>query len=176
MIAQLNPRERWALVAGGLVVLVTIIYLGIISPYLNALNLLDTRIIARQRQVKEVQALRQEYLQLQRQTAEAEQRMAKAGAGFSLFAFVEAVTVQVATKENLVYMRPQQPSAQGEFSEESVEIKLEKIRIDQLVRLLYSVESADAYLQVKSLRVRTRFDNRSMLDAVLTISSFGRSK
>jgi type II secretory pathway component PulM len=37
MIAQLNPRERWALVAGGLVVLVTIIYLGIISPYLNAL-------------------------------------------------------------------------------------------------------------------------------------------
>jgi general secretion pathway protein M len=175
MIAQLSQRERWALIVGAIVILVTILYLGVISPYLNALNLLDTRIAARQRQVQEVQALRLEYLRLQRQLSDSEARMAKGSAGFSLFSFVEAVTVQVATKENLVYMRPQPPSTQGDFREESVEIRLDRIRLDQLVRLLYSIESADAYLQVKNLRVRTRFDNRTQLDVVLTISSYGRS-
>ena len=92
---------------------------------------------------------------------------------FSLFSFIEATEAQVASKENLVYMRPQPSVDQNEFREESVEIKLEKIRLDQLVQLLYEIESANAFLKVKTLRVKTRFDNKSELDAVMTISSMG---
>jgi general secretion pathway protein M len=111
---------------------------------------------------------------LQRQLAEAEKKLAK-GENFSLFSFVEAITAQAATKENLVYMRPQPVSVQEDFKEESVEIKLERIRLDQLVRLLYEIDAANAYLQVKNLRIKTRFDDQSQLNAVLTISSYGRS-
>jgi general secretion pathway protein M len=174
MITQLSRRERIVLAAGGIVVIAAILFLGVVAPYQNALALLDTKIEARQRQVKDVQHLRHEYLLLQRQLAEAEKKLAK-GENFSLFSFVEAITAQAATKENLVYMRPQPVSVQEDFKEESVEIKLERIRLDQLVRLLYEIDAANAYLQVKNLRIKTRFDDQSQLNAVLTISSYGRS-
>jgi general secretion pathway protein M len=173
-LSQLSRRDRTALIVGGIVVLITIVVFGLVLPYQGAMSRLDSRIETRQKQVREVDALQQEYRVLQQQLAEAQNRLAKSR-GFSLFSFIESQTTQVATKENLVYMRPQQTAARDGRQEESVEIKLEKLSLDQLVRFLFSVESADAYLQVKNLRVRTRFDDPSLLDATMTISSFGGS-
>jgi general secretion pathway protein M len=72
-------------------------------------------------------------------------------------------------------MRPQPVAVKDEFKEESVEIKLEKIALDQLVRILYQIDTADAFLQVKNLRLKIRFDNKAQLDAVLTISAYERN-
>lgn len=173
-LSQLSRRDRMALIVGGIVVLATVVAFGLILPYQEALARLDSRIATRQKQVREVQALQQEYRILKRQLAQAQSRLDQSR-GFSLFSFIESQTTQVATKENLVYMRPQQTAVREDRKEESVEIKLEKLRLDQLVRFLYGIESADAYLQVKNLRVRSRFDDRSLLDATMTISSFGGS-
>jgi general secretion pathway protein M len=174
MIANLSQREKVILALGAAVVLATLLFLGVIDPYRGAMVRLDSQISSRQRQLQKIHVLRGEYLALQRQQAQVDARMAR-GKDFSLFSFVENVTGQVASKENLVYMRPQPSSVQDTVREDSVEIKLEKIRLNQLVRLLYAIDSADACLQVKSLRVKTRFDDRTLLDAVLTISSFGRN-
>jgi general secretion pathway protein M len=173
-LPQPSRRDRTALIVGGIVVLAAVSVFGLVLPYRGAMDRLDSRIATRQKQVREVQALQQEYRGLQRQLAQAQKRLASSG-GFSLFSFIESQAAQVATKENLVYMRPQQSAAREGYQEESVEIKLEKLRLDQLVRFLYGIESAEAYLQVKNLRVRTRFDDRSLLDATMTISSFGGS-
>ncbi|MBE0596322.1 MAG: type II secretion system protein M [Desulfuromonadales bacterium] len=173
-LPQINPRERLALIVGALVVLMTVLVMGVILPYRAAMANLDTRIASRQQQAQEIQSLRQEYLLLQRQLAEAEARAAKSR-DFSLFSFIENTAGQVAGRENLVYMRPQVGATQDGIREEAVEVKLEKVQLDQLIRFLHALESTDAYLQVKNLRVRTRFDNRAQIDAVMTISMFGRS-
>ncbi len=174
MISNLSQRERIVLAIGAVAVLATLLWVAVIAPYQQALDRLDTKIAARERQVQKVQLLRNEYLVLQRQLNEANSQLT-AGAGFSLFSFVENLITQVATKENLVYMRPQPVSVQGGFKENSVEIKVEKIRLDQLVRMLYAIDSAKAYLKVKNARIKRRFDDHSLIDAVLTISSFGKS-
>jgi general secretion pathway protein M len=173
-LPQLSRRDQIALSIGGAVVLVTVIVMGIILPYHNTLVRLDAKIAAGQRQVREMQEMRQEYLALQRQVAEAENRLAGAQ-GFSLFSFVESAATRVAGRENLIYMRPQTAAAQEGIREEAVEVKLEKLRLDQLIRFLYALESADAHLQVKNLRVRSRFDNRAQLDALMTVSMYGRN-
>lgn len=173
-LPQINPRERLVLIVGAVFVLATLIYLGIVSPYQKAMRRLDARIVSQQKQVRQIQDLRQEYLELQQQLAEAETRLDK-GQGFSLFTFVETTAAREAGREKLVYMRPQTGSTQEGFREESVEIKLEKVRLDQLVRFLYDFESADAALQIKNLRIRARFDDKSLLDAVLTVSMYGRA-
>ena len=174
MISNLSQREKVILALGAAVVLATLLFMGVIAPYRGAMVRLDNQISSRQRQVQHVQALRSAYLTLQRQQAQVDARMARSK-DFSLFSFVENITGQVASKENLVYMRPQPSSVQDTVRENSVEIKLEKIRLDQLIRLLYAIDSTDACLQVKNLRVKTRFDDRTLLDAVLTISSYGRN-
>ena len=78
-------------------------------------------------------------------------------------------------RENLASMRPQPPAAVGEFREESVEVRLERVRLGQLVQLLFALDSAEAYLKVKELRIKSRFDDRSLLDAVLTVASYRRN-
>ncbi len=173
MIANLSQRERIILAGGALFVAITLFYLLVWTPYNAALETLDAKIRSKQKQVVEVQALQRDFQNLNTQIRQAETQLSR-GTTFSLFSFIEATEAQVASKENLVYMRPQPSVDQNEFREESVEIKLEKIRLDQLVQLLYEIESANAFLKVKTLRVKTRFDNKSELDAVMTISSMGK--
>jgi general secretion pathway protein M len=174
MISNLSPRDRNALLIGLAAVLLAVFYLGIVSPYQSAIARLDSQIASRQRQLQEVQVLRQKYLSLQGELTQAERR-GVSNRNFSLFSFVENLTGQIASRENLVYMRPQPVAVKDEFKEESVEIKLEKIALDQLVRILYQIDTADAFLQVKNLRLKIRFDNKAQLDAVLTISAYERN-
>lgn len=174
MISNLSPRDRNALLIGLAAVFIAVFYLGIVSPYQSAITRLDSQIASRQRQLQEVQVLRQKYLSLQGELAQAERRGAS-NRNFSLFSFVENLTGQIASRENLVYMRPQPVAVKDEFKEESVEIKLEKIALDQLVRILYQIDTADAFLQVKNLRLKIRFDNKAQFDAVLTISAYERN-
>ncbi|MGE4580607.1 MAG: type II secretion system protein GspM [Desulfuromonadales bacterium] len=175
MIANLTLRERLILTAGGLFVLLALAYLLVWSPYRNAMERFDSQITSRQRQMGEIQQLRQEFLRLNQRIAQAEAQLARARS-FSLFSFVEEAGARIASRENLVSMRPQPASEQNGFREEAVEIKLEKIRLDQLVQLLYEIETTEAFLRVKNLRVKTRFDNRSQLDATLVIASLGKSQ
>jgi general secretion pathway protein M len=174
MISNLSPRDRNALLIGLAAVLIAVFYLGIVSPYQSAIARLDSQIASRQRQLQEVQVLRQRYLSLQGELTQAERR-GVSNRNFSLFSFVENLTGQIASRENLVYMRPQPVAVKDEYKEESVEIKLEKIPLDQLVRILYQIDTADAFLQVKNLRLKIRFDNKAQLDAVLTISAYARN-
>lgn len=174
MMSQLSRRDRIALAFGAAAILVTLAFLGVVEPYRASKERLQGQIAARERQLAEVRQLRQEYLQLQKQV-EAGRGQLERSEGFSLFTFVEQLITQVARKDNLVYMRPQQASVRDEVREESVEIKLEKIEIDQLVRLLYRIDTSEAFLGVKSMRLKTRFDDQSLFDVVLTIASYGRN-
>ena len=174
MIERLSSRDTYALLLGGVVVLITLVWLGIIDPYQQAMANLQSKVTSRERQLQDVQKLRQDYLDLKQELSEAQGRLSKAE-NFSLFSFVEAQVARYATKENLVYMRPQPTSTKDGWKEDTVEIKLEKITLDQLVRFLYSLETSDAVIQTKNLRVKTRFDNRSLLDVVMTVAAYGRA-
>lgn len=175
MIPQLSRRDQVAVAVGAVAVLATVFYLGVVAPYREALAQLDVRITSRQRQIREVESLRREFLVLQQRQSAAEARLERGGA-FSLFPFVEGLVGQIAAKENLVSMRPQPPVPREDLREESVEVRLEKVRLDQVIRLLYAVDTADALLQVKNLRLKTRFDDRTLFDATMTVAAFGRNR
>jgi len=170
---NLKPRERLFLLGGGTLLVGLLIYLAVIAPYRNSIARLETRISARQHQLLEVQSLQQEFRQLQQQNAEVERRAARGGR-FSLIAFLEEKVLEIASRDNLVYLRPQAKVQREELTEESLEIKLEKIRLDQMVKLLYATETADTLLKVKSLRSKARFDDPTLLDVVLVIAAYGK--
>ena len=90
----------------------------------------------------------------------------------NLIATVENASQQVGTRNQLLYVRPQPDKAREDLIEEGVEIRLEKLQLQQLVELLYQFESQKQAVKVSQLRVRTRFDNPELLDTVMTLSRF----
>ena len=169
-IPVLSRREKLFVLAGGLSILATLLWLGVIAPYRDAVSRLDARIAAAQRDRREMELLRQTIAELRRNIQNAEKKISRSG-DFSLFAFFEKQVLDIARKENLVHMLPQTPSVRDGFEETSLEVKLEKITLDQMVRLLFAVENADALLQVRNLRIKKRPDKSTLLDVTLNVAS-----
>ncbi|MBN2428942.1 MAG: type II secretion system protein M [Deltaproteobacteria bacterium] len=167
---NLNKREKIFVIAGALFVLLTLIYAAAVAPYTNLMERLDSKVALRGKQVTEAIALKNEILLLQQQLREAEQKISST-ANFSLFSFVEQKVQGVAGKENLVHMRPKPATEREDFEESSLEIKLEKITLQQVVRLLYEMEAADVPLNVKALQLRNRTESAALLDVTMDIST-----
>jgi len=168
MIKRLNPRERW-IVGGGLVVLVLVlVWFALLSPYLEALSGLDRRIAAHQRNLEKMQQMQGQIFQLREQLASVDNRSEKKR---PLFSQVENLTVQTGIRDQLLSMRPQPATTQGGYRQQLVEIRLEKLTLAQLVKLIYAVEYRSGGVQVKSLRVKPRFEDRSSLDVNMVLMS-----
>ena len=175
MISQLNQRERIFVIVGGLTLILALLYYAIVAPYRSALERFDRQIVTRSGQLQEVKSLQKRYLELQQQMAQVESLLGK-GQNFSALTFIENLVGQTAGRENLLSMRPQAPELRNEFTVDSVEVKLEKLTIKQVLELLSGIEAAPTPMQVKNLYLKQRFDDRSLLDATMTIKALRRTK
>jgi len=168
---ELTERDRRALVLAVIVILVTLVTFGLVLPYRRTLDRLEHRLAAKEQQVRQ---LKEKLAEFQRLRASSSRRRSVRGKQPpSLIAFVEATAIELAAQEKLVALRPQQIPDKKDNIREAVEVKFERIRLDQLVRFLYRVETAPGRLQATRMRIRTRFDDPSLLDAVLVLTSYG---
>ncbi|MBN1958460.1 MAG: type II secretion system protein M [Desulfuromonadales bacterium] len=168
MLKRLNPRERVVVFSGLFVVALLFIWFVLVSPYFTTMSKLDRRLVSLERQLVTVQSMRDQILQLRQQLATAgpQTRGRK-----PLFSQVESLTEQTGLKQQLLSMRPQPATVQGEFRQQLVEIRLEKMALAQLVKLLHAIEYRSGGIQVKSLRIKPRFEDRSALDVNMVLMS-----
>jgi len=168
MIQQMSRREQMMVAAAVVAVVLVVIWLGVVDPYRAKMDRLDNQIKSRSNSLVEVNNLKQEIARLRQQLSGVSDKKALTG---PLFSHLEMLTEKTGVKDNLLSMRPQQPSVQGDYRQQMVELKLEKLSLPQLVRFLYQVEYAGQGVQVKSMRLKRRFDDHSSLDANLSIFS-----
>jgi len=150
------------------IIVLVAVWIGIWEPYRGAMDRLDRQISSRQRGLTEVQQLSQQIVALQQQLSTGAGQVDADG---PLFARVEKVTVQAGVKEQLSSMRPQPTVQQGEYRQQQVELKLEKVSLQQLVRFLHALEFGRQGIQVKSMRIKRRFEDHSSLDVSLSVFS-----
>jgi len=58
------------------------------------------------------------------------------------------------------------------YKEELVEVKMQGVALEQLVRYLHQVESSPQLLKIKRLDIRPRPDNRQILNVTFRVSAF----
>jgi general secretion pathway protein M len=63
---------------------------------------------------------------------------------------------------------------QGSMSEESAEVLIEKVTLNELVNLLYKINDAPMILSVKRVTMKKSFENPELLDLTMTIALFTR--
>ncbi len=169
---RLDPRERMFLLLGVLILAGIFIWFVLLSPYISTMQNLDSQIEGQRRNLERVETLRQEIEQLRQQLAGFE---SSGLSGRPLFSQVENLTKQMGVRDQLSSMRPQPDSVQGGFRQQLVEIRLERVTLSQLVGFLHATEYRSNGIQVRSLRIRPRFDDRSRLDVNLVLMSLERA-
>lgn len=173
MSERLTPRDRIVLAVGGVIAVLALLIGGVILPWRGVMNRLDQRIAVREEQIVAARELTARIAAMQTELAITERRL-QAGPETALATSLETIAVRVVGRENLLSLRPLAATPPSGFRRETVEARFEKIRLDQLVRLLHAIERADACLQTDGLKVRARFEDATLLDATLTVSAFAR--
>jgi len=168
---QLQPRERLFL-GGGVAVLVLFLFFKVaIDPLFKHAADLDRQIVTARRQLAELRTMQQEY-QRQKSVVDTINTQLKKQQNFANFSSLEEFAGQTGIRNKILYMKPTVSTPSEVYNEESVEIKMEGVTLDQLVRYLHQVENSPQLLKIKRLEIKPRFDNRQILTATFRVSAF----
>ena len=166
-----QPRERLFLGGAGAVLLLFLIFKFAIDPLVKHSADLDRQIVAARRQLVELRTMQQEY-QRQKTVVDTINSQLKKQQNFAIFSRLEEFAGQTGIRNKILYMKPTVSTPSEVYNEESVEIKMEGVTLEQLVRYLHYIENSPQLLKIKRLEIKPRFDNRQILTATFRVSAF----
>ncbi len=174
-LQNLGARERLFVVGGVVALLLTLLYATVIEPLMTRSSQLDRQIAKTQRDVQELHALQREY-QAHKQVLDDINAKLRRQKNFAIFSHVEKLAGDTGIRSKILYMKPTVSTPIDAYEEESVEIKMEGVTLEQLIRYLYQVENSPQFLKIKRLYIKPRLDNRQLLTATFRVSTFTPKK
>jgi len=171
MIMRLSTREFIAVSVAGACLALAAVYLLLIEPVNGHLASLDKSIVTQQRTVAELERMTRNFSKLKGRIADLERKLNRS-ANFSILSHLEGLARRLDVKGNIVQMKPKQGINTKYYRENVVEIKMERVSLQLLVRYLYQIENSPELLRIKQLKVKPRFDNRDQLDAIIQVSAY----
>lgn len=167
---RLSPRERTILGVGGAAMVVIGLYSLVWEPLAEGRLRLAQRIAAKQRQLEEIQTMRESYMGLLRQLEASQQVLDQADPKFSLFPYIESTVAQVVGRDKIKSMNPDNKEIGGAYREDSVELKLAGISLEQLADMMYRIEKGQHPLRITRLQVKKQLRDPRMFDVTATVS------
>jgi general secretion pathway protein M len=167
---RLSARERLLVGLAGGAVLVIALYTLVWEPLDAGRTDLARRIQVKKGELVEMQHMREDYLALLNQFELRQKIIERADPKFSLFPHIEATVGQVVGREKIASMNPTNKDIGGAYREESVEIKLTGIALQQLTDLMYKIEKSPQPLRFTRLQVKKRLRDPQSFDVTATVS------
>lgn len=168
---RMSARERTLVSVAASVLGVMAVYTLIWQPIEEDRVRLAKRIQTKQRELVEMQQMRDTYLDLFNQFELRQRIIEKADPNFSLFPHIESTVSQVlGGRDKIASMNPQNKDISGAYREESVELKLNAISLQQLTDLLYRIEKGAQPLRLTRLQIKKRPREPQTFDVTATVS------
>ena len=167
--ARLAPRERSFVLAGVGTTVVLVVFFVVQGMYASK-ERLRLGIAAKQRQIGQMQALRAQYLELRRQTDEMTAKSADRSPS-GLYATLESLVTKTVSREKIRSMNPSSKPLGDRYIEDSVNVELLGITLQQTVSLLYEINQATMPIHVSALKMTKRVSDPYQFDVVFTVSS-----
>ncbi|MFQ5665097.1 MAG: type II secretion system protein GspM [Candidatus Binatia bacterium] len=168
--ARLAPRERLLLGVAALSVVLISLYNFVWEPARTNGELTARRIVAKEKELAEIQHQREVYLDLLRRLEASQAAVSQGDENFSLFSYLDSTIAQAVGREHVTSMNPATKDIGTDYQEELVKIKLTQISLPQLVDLLYRVEKGDRPLRFSRLQIKKRFKDNFNFDVTATVS------
>lgn len=153
ILARFHRRQMLLLFCGAIVIFAVVYHLFVISPALSRQRSLEKRIAGKEAELAQARDLSREWVQLTSRRSAAEKRIRQRKAGFTLLSFLEGVSREAGIQGKIQYMKPRAAEEQG-LKTEGMEIKLDDIKIEQLVNFLYRIEYSDHPLSIRRIKIQ----------------------
>ncbi len=172
MKLKLSNREKYY-VGGGLFLLVLFLVVQLVlSPFIDAKEQARRSVTANEKVLKEMYSLSAEYRVMQGGSLDIKESLTRRPKDFTLFSFLEKQAGTAGVKQNIKYMKPSTSVETGPYTESSVEMKLDKITLKQLVDYLHLVESRKYLVSVKRISVKQTKGAEEYLTALVHLITY----
>lgn len=172
---QMSKRERTVVLAGGIVLGLSLPFVLIVDPLLDTLDRFERQEVRKQKELTQLAVLGQAYLPKQDRLAKSESRLPATDSRFSLLTFMEEAATTAHVRERITGMQPQVQSLAQGYEETAVDLRLESIQLPDLLALLVAIDQAPYDLHVRHLQIRPKFDNPVNIDATVRVLSYAKS-
>jgi len=167
---NLDEHQRKILLISGAGVAVLLFLWVIVLPRLG-IGGLSGKIQERENQLTEMVRLYKNFEQLKSDFNKIEAAIGR-NKDLSLLSELSDITERLNIKKGIDSMVSKPKPKNDFYQEESVEIRIQKITTEELARLLYEIEHSPKVLRVRKLHVEDRFDDQSLLNVVMEVSTY----
>lgn len=166
---RLAKREKIVVSCGIVFVIGFVLFVGIITPYLDSKQSLERTLQRKEKEVLDMAILQQEYRDLKDRQGGVLKQLQTRSPDFSLFSFLEKQASETQVKNRVTYMKPSSTELDDGFLESVVEMKMEELTLQQLVDFLTKVESTRDVVVIKRIAIQRNKRTQDLLDVVLSI-------
>jgi type II secretory pathway component PulM len=173
---KLSKKEKIYLAAGLALAISILLVQLVFTPFFEEKSKVSHAIDNQKKILGDVTVLAAEYREL-RQDMERMQRALSARApDFTLYSYMEKKAREAGVRPNIKSMNQSKGAVAGSYEEAYVDVTLEKITLNQLVRLLYLAESPRGAISLKKLSVTKSPENPDYLTCRLQVMTYQSSR
>ncbi|MDD2671992.1 MAG: type II secretion system protein GspM [Syntrophales bacterium] len=169
---KLGKRERYALGAGLAVIILFFAVNSALIPLIEAGGKLQRSIRSSEKTLKEITALSSEFEGYKKDLELVRSALASRSPGFSLYSFIEQKAGEAGVRSNIKSMRPGRSPLSAEVEESVLEMGMDKITLNQLVRFLHAADSAPDAVRFRKVSVRRSAEDPRYLSAQFQIATY----
>ena len=168
---SLSQREQRVLIGAGVLFAVLLVYL-VVDSVLQGYEKLDDKIATKRGEVEKISRLREQYMQAHKQLEDIKAKLDQMEKGFSVLSFIEDLANKENIRNKIGSMKPKKNPLNDTYDENIVELQMDNVSLSELVDFIYKVENSGHLLKVKRLRVKTRYDDRDLLNVTLQVTTY----
>lgn len=170
-LEKLTPRERVLLLAGAACLLVVLGWFGF-SQRGRGGGAAGSKLDQVVSQEKQAAVLAARYQRQHSQLSAIEDRLRQTPADFDLYKHLDRLVDQAGIRRGVIKMDPVEGSGTDYYSEDYVDMNLQKIELIPLIQFLHSIEDSPGGVRITDLSLKKRFDNSNTLDATIRVSLY----
>ena len=163
---RLEPRERMFVGIGVVFLACFFLLQFVVLPYLEAQQRLARSLTNKKADLEKIIQLQKEH-RLLRMAGGTDFRRSGQAVEFSLFSFVEEQAVRAKIKQQIVSMKPATVETEDHAQESIVEMKLQKVTLEQLVGFLKLIELPEMAVVVRHISIQE--SGETSLDVIMQI-------
>ena len=168
---NLTQREKQFIAAGAVLLGLIVIFQLFARPAISRVSTLR-RVVSDKRQLlSELRAKSEQYKTISRKLEKIRLEMGRQPEERKILSFVERIQKESGLMKKVVYMKPSTMVVNDVYEQITIEIKLQSITLDQLIRFLLKIESSELTLGIRSLEIKRGVRESGLLDTTIQLVS-----